>query len=285
MDTEESQLALTNSGLDLVLGHCSGPSLVERPTYFHNAGEQGTLNPKVEKDGKLRYEFAEHRFLGDVLVLPDFQTTSSNDKSAAANPMKLKNGLRLTYGQINGLAGDFFGSREPICKSDNPIERQKRFREAFSLLTSERGREVAQQLLEKLKKETDLVEAARRDGKSVSEVYANLEDQSFAFDNITKILGSPGLDYIELAKINYDHFGANARLAYNAGHALALAEASNGTSESLEQAYAINAFADHFLEDSFASGHMRVPREALANGIFQNACAKVSPWSMCQIKV
>jgi hypothetical protein len=108
-------------------------------------------------------------------------------------------------------------------------------------------------------------------------VYANLEDQSFVFDEITKELGSPGLDYIELAKINYDHFGTNARLAYNAGHALALAEASQGTIESLEQAYAINAFADHFLEDSFASGHMRVPREALSGGIFQNACAKVSP--------
>jgi len=282
MDPEESKLALTDTALGLVMGHCSRPSLVEKPSYFHSAGEEGTLKPKVVNDGKLRYEFAEHRFLGNVLVLPDHETTSTTDRTAAANPLKLQNGLLLTYGQINGLAGDFFGSREPICKGDTATERQQRFLSAFSLLTSDKGKEVAEQLLEKLKKETDLVEAARRDGASVSDVYANLEDQSFVFDKITKILGSPGLDYIELAKMNYDHFGANARLAYNAGHALALAEASGGTIECLEQAYAINAFADHFLEDSFASGHMRVPREALATGIFQNACAKVSPPHKCQ---
>lgn len=277
-DADEAKLSLTSTGLHLILGHCSGPSLVEFPYFLQAATQQGTLQPKIESrgnGGKFHFEFAEHRFLGDILELPDFNKASDSDKSAAANPLTLPNGLRLTYGQINGLAGDFFGTRDPICQVRDANEQQQRFITAFRLITSEKGKIVATKLLEKLKKETDAVEQARREGKSVSDVYADLEDESFDYDNITKILGVPELNYIELAKINFDHFGLNARTAYNAGHSMALAEASQGSPESLEKAYAINAFADHFLEDSFASGHMRVPREALAGGLFQNACAKV----------
>jgi hypothetical protein len=278
MDFEETELALTDEGLELVLGHCSEPSLIEKPSMLHAVVEQGTIVPKLGPagdGGRFKFEFAEHRFLGNLLELPQHNTMSTQDKSAAANPLTLPNGLRLTYGEINGLAGDFFGTRDPICKGKDANEQQKRFSTAFSLLTSDQGKLVAEQLLGRLKKETEAVEKARRDGQPMSDVYAHLEDESFNFDNITKILGEPELNYIELAKINYDHFGVNARTAYNAGHSLALAEAVKGTGKDLERAYAINAFADHFLEDSFASGHMRVPRENLADGLFQNACAKV----------
>ena len=54
--------------------------------------------------------------------------------------------------------------------------------------------------------------------------------------------------YAGLAQINWDHFGDDARTAYNAGHATAIQRAIDGD---LEGAYALNAFADHFLQDSF----------------------------------
>ena len=54
--------------------------------------------------------------------------------------------------------------------------------------------------------------------------------------------------YLGLARINWDHFGEDARAAYNAGHATAIQKAISGD---LEGAYTLNAFADHFLEDSF----------------------------------
>ena len=81
--------------------------------------------------------------------------------------------------------------------------------------------------------------------------------------------------YFELAKINFDHFGADARAAYNAGHTAALKAAESGKPEDLETAYTLNAFADHFLEDSFSSGHMRTPRRILHGALgFADACSK-----------
>ncbi|KAM0795834.1 hypothetical protein BDR22DRAFT_825722 [Usnea florida] len=66
-----------------------------------------------------------------------------------------------------------------------------------------------------------------------------------------------------LARVDWDHFGPDARTAYNAGHHAALDIALKGGDDHLELAYAMNAFADHFLQDSFAAGHLRTPRRAL----------------------
>ena len=67
--------------------------------------------------------------------------------------------------------------------------------------------------------------------------------------------------YLGLAQINWDHFGPDARTAYNAGHAVALVAAA--VIGDLNYAYTLNAFADHFLEDSFSAGHMRTPLRML----------------------
>jgi len=82
--------------------------------------------------------------------------------------------------------------------------------------------------------------------------------------------------YFGLARINWDHFGEYARTAYNAGHSIAIQKAVGGD---LEGAYTLNAFADHFLEDSFSAGHLRTPRKHLhKDGFFgfrADLCAKV----------
>lgn len=78
--------------------------------------------------------------------------------------------------------------------------------------------------------------------------------------------------YLLLATKNFDHFGADAVTAYRHMHAYAIRVADNaGRTQSepklarhlLEQAYLINAFADHFLTDIFSSGHLRTPRRRL----------------------
>lgn len=119
----------------------------------------------------------------------------------------------MTYGQINCLTGNLFGNRDPICQGRDANKQQQRSLTASNLITSENGKLIATKLLEKLKKETDTVEQAKREGESVSDVYADLQDESFDYDNITKILGTPELIYIELAKITLDHLGLNARRA------------------------------------------------------------------------
>jgi hypothetical protein len=67
-----------------------------------------------------------------------------------------------------------------------------------------------------------------------------------------------------LSTVNFDHFGDNAWLTYEAGHRAAMKEAikarENHDLSLLRHAYAMNAFASHFLSDRYASGHMRVPR-------------------------
>jgi len=74
-----------------------------------------------------------------------------------------------------------------------------------------------------------------------------------------------------LIQEDYDHFGENAWLAYKAGHDVAMLAASAAHEardiKQLTRAYAMNAFASHFLSDRFASGHMRTPRIELAASV------------------
>lgn len=67
-------------------------------------------------------------------------------------------------------------------------------------------------------------------------------------------------DYAMLANENQDHFAPRCWARYARHHAEALQLALD---RELDAALVRNAFADHFLTDAFASGHMRVPRDGL----------------------
>jgi hypothetical protein len=67
-------------------------------------------------------------------------------------------------------------------------------------------------------------------------------------------------DYAMLANENQDHFAPRSWARYARHHAEALRLALN---KNLDAALVRNAFADHFLTDAFASGHLRVPRDGL----------------------
>jgi hypothetical protein len=128
-------------------------------------------------------------------------------------------------------------------------------------------------ILAVLQAEVDAINAALANHQDPSVVYAQLPDVSLKLEQITFGRSDiPG--YLGLAQINWDHFGADARTAYNAGHATAIQKAVSGD---LDGAYAMNAFADHFLEDSFSSGHLRTPRRLLHKSTDPTAdlCAKV----------
>ena len=66
---------------------------------------------------------------------------------------------------------------------------------------------------------------------------------------------------LKLAAHNHDHFLPYAKDAYLIGHQLALdkaREANRSKSKRiLHEALSLDAFACHFLTDSFASGHIR----------------------------
>jgi len=74
--------------------------------------------------------------------------------------------------------------------------------------------------------------------------------------------------YLALLLTNWDHFGSRAVTAYSAGHKTALQQAliahQTQKQDDLDLAYAMNAFADHYLSDLFSAGHIRTPRKELA---------------------
>jgi hypothetical protein len=67
-------------------------------------------------------------------------------------------------------------------------------------------------------------------------------------------------EYLKLAYRNQTHFTPRNWVTYARHHATALQHA---LARSYDDALIANAFADHFLSDAFASGHLRVPRDGL----------------------
>lgn len=140
--------------------------------------------------------------------------------------------------------------------------------------------------MENRQKELDAVKDAVAPGQSTSEAYKGLKSPGMTrvFDKedeeLTKITWDrTDPSYIRMAQLNLDHFGEDSRIAYNAGHTMALKIPAAGD---LEIGYAMNAFADHFLGDSFASGHFRTPRRVL-HGDNKDVQGAVN-WVLDQIK-
>lgn len=208
--------------------------------------------------------------------------------------LRLPNGLQLTFGQIIALAGDFYGVPgkpiiDPSEKHDKMTTgRRKRFIAAYSTLANAEYdgiKKELDQILKIMTEEKNQIEAALEcqegsvtisdnDGhvcmvpKDVYEKLGNSLVQKW--DELTGgkwIFEVPVISgrMMKLAENNHDHFLPYAKDAYIAGHELALEkarEASKGGNQEkrirlLEEAYSIDAFACHFLTDSFSSGHLR----------------------------
>ncbi|KAL0932511.1 uncharacterized protein CTRU02_211474 [Colletotrichum truncatum] len=198
---------------------------------------------------------------------------------ADAPALTLENGLVLTYGEINGFAGDYFGFEEPISSESSVTERKARFQRWFDLLgVAPGGKLKAEALRSELKLVNDQADSVLRSptGGTAHELAVVYEKTPLDIRHLDTISKDPrwgpnGAQFMRLLETNVDHFGAEARIAYNTGHTLALEWASKGQ---FQKALAINGFADHFLEDSFAAGHLRVPR-ALIMEVSKSAAAYV----------
>jgi hypothetical protein len=249
------------------------------------AGKLLTFDPS-----RVTFEGGEHTAIGDSIILK----MSANDPGQPAYRVQLpiQTGLTLTYGQIVALGGDFYGVPDaPIADGGTPAERQQRFINCYNTLATGSVAEV-NNILSIMQREITAVNTALNQGKPASEVYDQLGNDLNKAWNVATGGGSfvsdliPMGRYLKLSTMNWDHFGEWAILAYKAGHAVALAkaiEAHNATAPTqalalLQTAYAMNAFADHFLSDLFSAGHIREPRRQIyqtANvGVTANLCAK-----------
>jgi hypothetical protein len=92
--------------------------------------------------------------------------------------------------------------------------------------------------------------------------------------------------YVELALRNTDHFGWHNIVAYCKYHAEALKLASSSRGQETEifrRARYTNAFADHFLTDGFAAGHIRVPRAEILSWAQNKGFGEKISGSLCKL--
>ena len=218
---------------------------------------------------------SEHVMLGDQIKL----YFSSNHTGQTDYFFHLPNGLTVTYGEIISL-GDFYEIvDQPIVYGKSDTERKARFLAAFdSLARTPASVSEANQILAIIRNEKKMIETALKNGEKPEDVYKKIgSDQNRQYNCITGGGCSPSTwwtkpgRYLNLAANNYDHFGENAWLAFKIGHDAALEQAmlayQTHDLKKLEMAYAMNAFASHFLSDRFSAGHIRTPREELATHV------------------
>lgn len=103
----------------------------------------------------------EHEHIGNGIRLPK---PGRGVGPSAQRPLTLPNGLKLSYGQIIALAGDFYGvPEEPIVDpTEEPNERvygrRKRFMAAYSTLAHKHIKEELDQILKIMTEEKGAIE-------------------------------------------------------------------------------------------------------------------------------
>jgi hypothetical protein len=253
------------------VGHLMGEStvilLVSSPC--HDVSGVHLLAPEaaVAGSGRQRYfEAAEHQDC-DLDAVLRFSETEVVPAPRAR--LRLSNEVKLRYGEAISLFGDFYGI-PGVRVGDGEAQ----FMQVFGTFNRGDPAEMCR-ILGAMGKERALVDGAK--GDDVTAAYAKAgQELNGAYNGATgggSFISAlfPRGRFLELAGVNFDHFGDDAVAAYRAGHAAACREAQKAAHAStpgdarrlLELAYLMNACADHFLTDLFASGHLRVPRRAL----------------------
>lgn len=224
----------------------------------------------------LQFASAEHIVIGNNINL----YFSQNDSGQAGLPLTLPNGVKLTYGDLISM-GDFYGApnEKPISQGETEKERTLLFKQAFySFASNASNISELKQITDIAHAEQAFVELGMKNNEKPEDIYKKIGHEYDRQLNCTTGGGcdinvwwmNPGR-YLKLAYANYDHFGDNAITTYQIGHNVALQVAADAHQKhdlkKLELAYAINAFACHFLTDRFASGHIRTPRVELSEQV------------------
>ncbi|MCE0722840.1 MULTISPECIES: phospholipase [Legionella] len=247
--------------------------------YLAEQQEEASYLGHLPSDSKqLDHGFAlsEHLAAGQQVALL-FEPTKSPETNGL---LHLRNGLKLTYGNILSL-GDLCGIvGQPISLGKTPKERHQRFLNTFYSFAKEvRAVDEVNQLTHVIEQELQAIQTGMQHGETPEVIYQRIGNE--VGRQVNCITGGGCLSwnwwvfpgrYLKLAMENYDHFIPNAQIAYLSGHQAALSQAlkarETGLRQDLELAYAMDAFACHFLSDHFAAGHLRTPRIQLAQEVY-----------------
>jgi hypothetical protein len=173
-------------------------------------------------------------------------------------PLLVKGETPILFQDIVTLAGDYYGiaGKAISLPGGSPQEKTERFKNAFNTLAEADNDELQRVCLE-IKNECT---AVKQTGLPHHCYSSEMMERNNAIKKIKK-------DFNELLIDNSDHFSKNAEDAYAIGHAHAISVAREAGKqndlEKLKEAYALDAFACHFLTDLFAAGHIRNQRGEL----------------------
>ena len=239
----------------------------------------------------LSFSTIEHREIGDGRTLRYVEGGKQENLLAKTAKLELPNGNALSFGEIIALAGDFYGVPSlPISEGTTSADRASRFKKAFYTLAYDADTPIAvdkdypesknlkylSQVLMAgpMKTMEAALDQAKKSGQSPSEAW-RITNKHYAMEmRYNKLTGGTAVTfgrYMKLAASNFDHFNGvshAAYLSYSAGHIEAMrtaqqAKQAGSNKKMLMLAYAKEAYAQHYLTDMFAAGHMRVPRNEL----------------------
>lgn len=204
-------------------------------------GDEHRPKPTMMFDG------GEHAGIGKIIKIDELRV------------LTLPNGVVIRFEEIIAMAGDYYGlPHQPII---DPVDqedsgRHQRFTDAYNTL----ARASKDDLHDELDK---LLSTLQKEIESGEEVSARIWDEITGGVWVGGVPVKPGR-MLKLAENNHDHFLPYAKHSYAAGHQRAIEKAREAGScrgekakMLLNEAFSMDAFACHFLTDSFASGHIR----------------------------
>lgn len=233
-------------------------------TACNSGGIPPTSLSTTNSNEDLHYESPEHFLLGSGVKLKFSQSSEQGNQSNLLS-IGLSNGStqKLSFAQLVYLAGDFMGDPSTQIGGHSEDINKRNFDINFRVMTSAPAKDYLPGIIKIVNEEL------QNNSKQIAnhEPFDIPDEDNIRFNCVTgggcnqvSFLTNFGL-YMKLASANYDHFGQDAIDSYLAGHRLALNLAQVAKSDDdLRIAYAYEAYADHFLTDLFASGHLRTPR-------------------------
>jgi hypothetical protein len=192
-----------------------------------------------------RFVESEHKMIGDL---------GSSKGPALAPTLELAPGFKVTYGDMVAMSGDWFGSVKELTDLAKVEGKGPGTREEVEYV-------LAIEIHGEKDREKEFSEAARIAAKA--RYYALAADNSAHFANPYE--GDRYRDIHEAAAAKEGGKPLGAAANYHDNHVNALIEAARAgkAGEPKNQALMLESFSNHFLTDSFSSGHLRTPRKSL----------------------
>jgi len=195
--------------------------------------------------GILKFDADEHRDMGDA--------------GSGRRTVRLADDYTLTYGQVTALAGDHFESlaqmRAFAEKTSGPESREE-IEYALQWKLGEKGRKFSDEA--KVEQERRYYRLAGRNdvhfpNPSTGDAARSTADKAHDVDLVGPSWAPTG------------QTPRNAIAAYRIRHVIAINEAlaAGKQNKPIDRAMAADAFASHFLTDSFSGGHIRTERTSI----------------------